>query len=59
VIVPTVSSAKPSEAVFEGPPASVAALVAFVRRGPPAARVEGVELADESPAGERGFAIRR
>ena len=47
------------EAVFEGRPEAVAALVAFVRKGPPAARVERVELGEESPAGERGFAIRR
>ena len=46
------------EAVFEGPPASVAAMVAFVRRGPPAARVERVDLGEEAPTGEQGFAIR-
>ena len=46
------------EAVFEGPPESVAALAAFVRRGPPAARVESVDLRDEAPQGERGFAVR-
>ena len=46
------------EAVFEGLPESVAALVAFVRRGPPAARVEHVELGAEAPVGEQGFAIR-
>jgi acylphosphatase len=46
------------EAIFEGRPESVAALVAFVRRGPPAARVESVELGEESPAGETGFSIR-
>jgi acylphosphatase len=47
------------EAVFEGRPESVAALVAFVRRGPPSARVEHVDLGEEAPIGERGFAIRR
>lgn len=47
------------EAVFEGRPESVAALVAFVRRGPPAARVERVDLGEETLAGEQGFAIRR
>ena len=47
------------EAVFEGRPESVEALVAFVRRGPPAARVESVELGEEAPAGETGFRVRR
>jgi acylphosphatase len=47
------------EAVFEGAPESVAALAGFVRRGPPSARVESVELRDEVPLGERGFAVRR
>ena len=47
------------EAVFEGNPDDVAALVEFVRRGPPAARVERVEEHDEAPRGERGFEIRR
>ena len=46
------------EAVFEGRPESVDAVVAFVRRGPPAARVESVELGKEAPAGETGFSIR-
>jgi acylphosphatase len=47
------------EAVFEGPPDAVAALLAFVRRGPPAARVERVDEQEEAPQGERGFAMRR
>jgi acylphosphatase len=47
------------EAVFEGAPDAVAALVEFVRRGPPAARVERVEELEEPPEGERGFAVRR
>jgi acylphosphatase len=47
------------EAVFEGPPDAVAALLAFVRRGPPAARVERVDELEEAPQGERGFAMRR
>jgi acylphosphatase len=46
------------EAVFEGPAESVAALAAFVRRGPPAARVESVDLCDEAPCGESGFRVR-
>jgi acylphosphatase len=47
------------EAVFEGAPADVEALAAFVRRGPPAARVERVETHVEAPQGERGFRVRR
>jgi acylphosphatase len=47
------------EAVFEGAPDDVAALVAFVRRGPPAARVERVDELEEAPRGERGFSVRR
>lgn len=47
------------EVVFEGSAEAVAALAAFVRRGPPAARVESVEMRDEAPVGERGFAVRR
>ena len=46
------------EAVFEGPPASVEALVVFCRRGPPAARVDGVEVSEEAPQGLSGFEIR-
>jgi acylphosphatase len=46
------------EAVFEGPPEAVAALTAFVRRGPPAARVERVELRDEALEGLQGFEVR-
>jgi acylphosphatase len=46
------------EAVFEGPAAEVARLLAFCRRGPSAARVDGVEEFEESPEGLTGFAIR-
>jgi acylphosphatase len=46
------------EAVFEGEPEDVERLVAFVRRGPPAASVERVEVFDEPEEGLRGFAIR-
>lgn len=46
------------EAVFEGAPEVVAALVAFCRRGPSLARVEDVQVADEAPQGERGFEVR-
>jgi acylphosphatase len=47
------------EAVFEGPQQNVATLIEFVRRGPPAARVERVETLEEMPRGERGFRVRR
>jgi acylphosphatase len=46
------------EAVFEGEPEDVERLVAFVRRGPPEASVERVEVFDEPEEGLRGFAIR-
>ena len=46
------------EAVFEGTPDAVAALLVFVRQGPPAARVERVDEHEEAPQGERGFAVR-
>ncbi|MDP9302342.1 MAG: acylphosphatase [Actinomycetota bacterium] len=45
------------EAVFEGPPGAVAALVAWCRAGPRGASVAGLESFDESPIGERGFRI--
>ncbi len=46
------------EAVFEGPPDAVEALVAFCREGPSWARVDGVEVADERPEGLAGFQVR-
>ncbi len=46
------------EAVFEGAPEAVAALVIFVQRGPIAARVVRVEEMNEDPRGEQGFAVR-
>jgi acylphosphatase len=45
------------EAVFEGPSASVDALVRFCETGPPHARVERVETVDEHIAGETGFRV--
>jgi len=45
------------EAVFEGPPEAVVALVAWCGRGPPAARVENVEWWEETPEGLHGFDI--
>jgi len=42
-------------AVFEGPPEAVDALVAWIRRGPPGARVDDVTVEQEAPVGESGF----
>jgi acylphosphatase len=47
------------EAVFEGPHEAVEAALAFCRKGPPAARVDHVEVAEEPPEGLRGFHVRR
>jgi len=46
------------EAVFEGAPDDVAALVEFCRRGPRGADVESVEETSEEPEGLRGFEVR-
>jgi len=45
------------EAVVEGVPEAVDAVVDWCRRGPPAARVEAVEAFEETPEGLRGFRI--
>jgi len=46
------------EAVLEGDSAAVAEMVAWCRQGPPAARVAGVVVRDEVPAGEpAGFRV--
>jgi acylphosphatase len=45
------------EAVFEGDPAAVEAMVDLCRRGPSRARVEGVDVVDEDPEGLSGFRI--
>ena len=45
------------EAVVEGDPASVEALVGWCRKGPPSARVDGVEIHDEAPQGLAGFRV--
>ena len=48
------------EAVAEGDAAAVERFVAWCRRGPEEAVVEGVEAKDEAPTGERGgFAVVR
>ena len=45
------------EAVFEGAPEDVEALVEFCRRGPRGAVVERVEVGEESPEGLAGFRV--
>jgi acylphosphatase len=45
------------EAVFEGPPAAVEAMVAWCRHGPAGARVDEVEVADEPAERLAGFWI--
>jgi acylphosphatase len=46
------------EAVFEGPAAMVAEMVAWCRMGPPRADVTGVDVTVEPPEGAVGFRIR-
>ena len=46
------------EAAFQGDPQAVDALLAYVRRGPPAAHVTGVEVFDEPLASEARFEVR-
>ncbi len=46
------------EALFEGAPDAVDALVAFVHDGPNAARVDRVDVTDAAPEGHDGFAVR-
>ena len=46
------------EAVFEGAPAAVAALVDLCRRGPARADVTGFECTEEEPQGIAGFTVR-
>jgi acylphosphatase len=46
------------EAVFEGDPDAVEAMVAFVRAGPGHADVGDLEVVEERPEGLSGFAIR-
>jgi acylphosphatase len=46
------------EALFEGDPEAVEAMVAFAREGPRGADVERVDVADAAPEGADGFQIR-
>ena len=45
------------EAVFEGPTAAVAEMVAWCRLGPPRAEVSGVDVTEEAPEGLVGFRV--
>src|SRR5438034_3960132 len=47
------------EAVFEGDPAGVDALVDWCRTGPRWAQVENVEVVEEEPKGESQFLVTR
>ena len=46
------------EAVFEGAPERVAAMVAWCRSGPPRARVDRADVIEEQPEGLTGFTIK-
>ena len=46
------------EAVFEGPPDAVAAMVEFVRAGPGHAEVADLDVESETPEGLHGFEVR-
>jgi acylphosphatase len=46
------------EVVLEGPRAAVEEVVAWCRRGPQRARVDGIEVVDETPIAEQGFRVR-
>ncbi|HZO50411.1 MAG TPA: acylphosphatase [Gaiellaceae bacterium] len=46
------------EAVFEGEPEAVERLVRFCEHGPRGARVERMDVYDETPEGLSAFAIR-
>ncbi len=45
-------------ALFEGSPHAVEALVAWCHDGPPAARVERVEVSETEPTGSARFDVR-
>jgi acylphosphatase len=46
------------EAVVEGEPDAVDQLVAWMRIGPPSARVAQLHVHPETPTGEQGFEVR-
>ncbi len=45
-------------AVFEGDKGAVEGMVAWCHSGPPQAQVQGVDVIEEEPSGEHGFATR-
>jgi acylphosphatase len=47
------------EIVAEGTPTALASLATWAQKGPPGARVDDIQVKEEAPRGERGFAIRR
>jgi Acylphosphatases len=46
------------EAVFEGPEEAVETMIRWCQEGPPHARVDEVEIVEETPEGEAGFLVR-
>ena len=46
------------EAVFEGEPSAVQAMIDWARSGPGQAYVTKLEVIHEEPRGERGFSVR-
>ncbi|MCB9897707.1 MAG: acylphosphatase [Planctomycetes bacterium] len=46
------------EARLEGRPEAVAAMLAWMGRGPPAARVDGTQVGDAEPEGLAAFEVR-
>jgi len=46
------------QAVLEGEPTAVDQLVAWMRIGPPHARVAKLDVRPETPLGEQGFEVR-
>ena len=46
------------EAVFEGEPDAVEAMIAFCHDGPDGAEVNGVDVSEEEPEGLSGFEVR-
>jgi acylphosphatase len=46
------------EAIFEGDSERVESMIDWCRRGPRGASVTDVEVSDEDPQGEKGFAVQ-
>jgi acylphosphatase len=46
------------EALLEGEPSSVEAVLDALHDGPPAARVDDISVSEETPAGHHGFEVR-